>query len=91
MSQKIVAKAVKKEEEVEETTNKCVAVDNLTVGLPVDVMMEEPEDKRVECVDCCEYPRVWLSKKDAMIYFHQMEHDLPEVDMPSNNIQRKKL
>jgi hypothetical protein len=78
---------VKKEEVMEEKTERCMAVDNPTVGFPVDAMMEEPEDKHVECVDYCEYPCVWLSKKDEMIYFDQMEHKHPpEEDMPPSNI-----
>jgi hypothetical protein len=93
MIQKNVAKAVKKEEEVKERTEKCVALDNPAMGLPVEVMMEEPEDEPVECVvECGEYLCVWLSKEQDMIFFDQMEHEhLPEQDMPPNNIQRKKL
>jgi hypothetical protein len=78
---------------MEEITEKCVAVDNPTVGLPVEAMVEEPEDKPlVECVDCCVYPCVWLTKQDEMISFDQIEHKhQPEEDMPPNNIRRKKL
>jgi hypothetical protein len=88
MSKKNLAKAVKKEEELKETTQKCVAVDDLTVGLPVEAKVEEPEDEPVEFVDNCrESPCMWLLKKDGMIYFNQMEHEhLPEEDMPPNNI-----
>jgi hypothetical protein len=71
MSQKKEAKAVKKEEVVEETTKKCVPVDNPTAGLPVEAMVEELEDKPVECVDCHECPCMWLLKKEEMIYFDQ--------------------
>jgi hypothetical protein len=93
MSQKKVAEAVKKEDVVEETTKKCVAVDNPMAGLlPLEAMVREPEDKAVECVDCCECPCVLLLKKQEMIYFNQMEQEhLPEEDLPPHNIQRNKL
>jgi hypothetical protein len=85
-------KAVKKEGEVEETTHKCGALDNLEEGLPVEAIMKEPEDEPVECVECSEYPCVWLSKEHDMIFFDQMEHEhLPEKDMPPNNIRHNKL
>jgi hypothetical protein len=87
MSQKKVAKVVKKEDVVDETSKKCVAVDNLAAGLPLEVMVGEPEDEPVECVGCCECPCLWLSKKQEMIYYDQMEHEyLWEVDMSPNNI-----
>jgi hypothetical protein len=58
----------------------------------VEGMMTEPDDKPEECVDCWDCPCVWLSKKQDMIYFDQMEHEhLQEEDMLPYNIRHKKL
>jgi hypothetical protein len=54
MNETNVAKVVKKEGEVEETTGKCGALNEPMEGLPVEVRMNEPEDGPVECAECDE-------------------------------------
>jgi hypothetical protein len=84
-------KTVKGEEEGEETNEG----EKPVVQEDSKKEAKEPEDESdewQECAECRETPCVWMARREEMVLFDQMEHaHLPEVDLPPNNIRRKKL
>ena len=91
---KVECKTVKSEEECEDEKENKIPLDETeeVVEAKVTPVNKLPVVEWKECVHCSENPCVWETQRDKMILYDELEHaNLPEEDLPPNNIRRKKV